>query len=502
MTQDDGQARRDPDRSPEPEPGAGGDPAPGPAPSSWAAPGGGAPEPPASSPGWVAPGGAAGGPGHDQGQGYGPGPDFGQQGYPPAEGQAPAQGTGPAFAPPLPPPGYAPPGAGGPAGYAPPGHGPHPGYGQYGQPPYGAPPGYGPPAAPRPGIVALRPLALGDIFNGAFGYIRNNPKVTLGMTAIIVALASLLPAIGAGSFISDYTVWLEESPLDEVDFPMSPFTLVAQFGGAILSFVGTAVLTGLLAAVVGLAVLGRRLSAGEAWAAVRPRLGAVLGVALLLLLLGVASFALLFGVVAGAVGLGVAGVDIWICIVAGLLGVLAWAAVNVWIYVRTSLAMPVTVLERVGPGGSLARSWRLTRRGWWRVFGILLLSSFLGNMVASVLSGPFSVIAAVAGVVENRFVADTIYAAAIFLGSMVAGTITNPFVTGVTTLLYVDLRMRREGLDLRLQAAAQSGADAGPEIYLPEPPAPAGPPPGPGYPQQAGYPQPPGPAGAVPGAPV
>ncbi|MFC4562055.1 glycerophosphoryl diester phosphodiesterase membrane domain-containing protein [Nocardiopsis mangrovi] len=504
MTQDDGQERREPDRSP--EPGADGPAAAGAAPSSWAVPGGGAPEPPPS--GWAAPG---AGPGHDQGHGYGQQghtqgqgypqehgygqPGYGQQGPAPGQGQGPypGQGPGPAFAPPS---GYAPPGPGGPGGYAPPGHGPHPGYGPPG---YGAaPPGYGQPAAPRPGIVALRPLTLGDIFNGAFGYIRNNPKATLGMTTVIVALVSLLPAVGAGSLISDYTAWLEEPPIpageDDGVFPMSPFTLATQFGGSILSFVGSAVLTGLLAAVVGLAVLGRKLTAAEAWAAAKPRLGAVLGVAVLLFLLGTASVALLVGVIVGAIALAVA-LTIWIGVVAGILGLVAWAAANVWIYVRTSMAMPVTVLERIGPGSALARSWRLTRRGWWRVFGILLLASFLGNAVASVLSGPFSILGGVADVfIESRAVADTAYAAAVFLGSVIAGTVTTPFITGVTTLLYVDLRMRREGLDLRLQAAAQSGAHAGPEIYLPGPPAPAGPPPG--YPQQAG------PGGPVPGAPA
>ncbi len=62
-------------------------------------------------------------------------------------------------------------------------------------------------------------------------------------------------------------------------------------------------------------------------------------------------------------------------------------------------------------------------------------------------------------------------AAASFLGTVLAGALTIPFIVGVTTLLYVDLRMRREGLDLKLRAALHSGGTIGPGVYLPDPPS-------------------------------
>lgn len=86
-----------------------------------------------------------------------------------------------------PPPGYGPP-----LGYpaAPPGCGPPPGY--------GPPLGYGPPVAPgavKPGIIPLRPLTLSDIFNGAVGYIRANPKATLGLTAMVVVTLQIISLV-------------------------------------------------------------------------------------------------------------------------------------------------------------------------------------------------------------------------------------------------------------------------------------------------------------------
>ena len=92
-------------------------------------------------------------------------------GYPPPGYPTPGYG--------YPPPGYPPP------GYPPPGY-PPPGY-QFGHP------GYPPqPMALQPGVIPLRPLTLGDIFNGAIRYIRANPKATLGLTAAVVVIAQTI----------------------------------------------------------------------------------------------------------------------------------------------------------------------------------------------------------------------------------------------------------------------------------------------------------------------
>ncbi len=50
------------------------------------------------------------------------------------------------------------------------------------------------------------------------------------------------------------------------------------------------------------------------------------------------------------------------------------------------------------------------------------------------------------------------------LGAIVGGTLTAPFTAGVTALLYIDRRMRIEGLDLELarSAATQPGGPPAP----------------------------------------
>src|SRR5690625_3944619 len=58
-------------------------------------------------------------------------------------------------------------------------------YGQYGQ--YGAPTAaMAPPIAAQPGIIPLRPLTLGEIYDGAFRAVRTNPGVMFGLAAVIV----------------------------------------------------------------------------------------------------------------------------------------------------------------------------------------------------------------------------------------------------------------------------------------------------------------------------
>ena len=105
------------------------------------------------------------------------------------------------------------------------------------------------------------------------------------------------------------------------------------------------------------------------------------------------------------------------------------------------------------------------RKSFWRVFGILLLAGIIVLVASSVLRLPFTVISAafssgsapLAQAIRPS-VASLVIGA---VGSIVAGAITQPISAGVTVLLYVDLRMRREGLDLALQTATGDGQAPG-----------------------------------------
>lgn len=435
----------------------------------WVAPGQG-PQSPADrpeqpQPGFAPPGGQqpAGAPySYGQSPGYGP---------PPGEGQSLQYGQPQQY-------GYGAPGpAQGQPGYAPPGGGAPPG-------PYGQHPGYGgPPPPPKPGVVPLRPMTLGDVLNGAFSLIRNNPKTTVGLSLIVMAFASIVSSIGFSGYMQDYGAFMDQAMADpeSIDpddpLPFSTWSLFATYGGALLSYAGTMLITGLLTAVVGLAVLGRKLSPKEAWAAVRDRIRSIVGLALLQLaiVIGLSLVVIVLGVGGlvlgiGMVELGMQGAGILVAFGSLVVGLLGGGALFAWIMIRIYFAMPAIVLERLGVGQALGRSWRLTQGSWWRVFGIVLLAGILVGLISNLLSMPFSIAALVPTILTGgELWAAVLGGATIYAADVLVYSVTTPFLVSVTTLLYVDLRMRREALDLKLHSAAQAGQEAGPEIYLPEP---------------------------------
>jgi hypothetical protein len=437
---------------------------------------------------------------YGQGSGYGQG-GYGQGGY----GGSP-YGQGPYGQ--------------GPYGQGPYGQGPYSGapYGQtpyggspYAQTPYGPPHGRWVPPAPKPGIIPLRPLNVGEILDGAFTALRRNPKATLGLAAMVMTVygvASATAALIVTHLVSNVPVGDQGNTLTdaqarhfaEVGLPLYGITLI-------VTFFADAILTGMLTAVVGHAVLGRQISIGDAWRIARPRFWAVIGSALLtgLVILGILIGGFIVIVVGAAfVGGHVAGAGVPLIVI----GIAAALFFTVMFWVRFSLAAPTVVLEWQGPGASLSRSWRLTRKSSWRVFGILVLTEVIVVIASGVLQVPFGIIGAIVGhgsggtfVIfgANGPSSTSPSVAAILIaavGAIVAGSVTRPVLAGARALLYVDLRMRREGLDIVLQSASsqqgqraeQGGAGAAefgslwgtapPPPPQADPPAQAGPPAG------------------------
>ena len=405
-------------------------------------------------------------PGYGQQPGYGPPPSYGQ---PPGPGQPP-YGQVPYGQPPY--------------GQQPYGQQPY-GPGPYGQPPYGPPPGgpprypgYGPggwntAGAPQPGGIPLRPLALGDILNGSFTAIRRNPAATVGLAAIVLAISGVVStafSLAATHAVTTTTPGTITS--SQVGHDLA--TIAPLFGlTLVLSLLADIIVTGLLTVVIGRGVLGQELTIGQAWSLARPRLAAVLGVTVLIWLIFVALWipyvvVLVLLILTHITALAVT----W-----GILGFLALVAAEITAWVRFNLAPPAVVLERLGPVNAMRRSWRLVTGSFWRLFGILLLTVIIVFFAAAVLQIPFDV---GRGLLGSTSAAGIILAG---IGGIIVGAITRPVLAGVTVLLYVDMRMRKEGLDLVLRDAAQNQAMSGDEFAAlwraPEPGqrAPAAPPP-------------------------
>ncbi len=157
-------------------------------------------------------------------------------------------------------------------------------------------------------------------------------------------------------------------------------------------------------------------------------------------------------------------------VIVGILGFLAVLAATIWLYVVLSLANPAVVLEQLGPVAALRRSARLARGSFWRLFGIELLAAIIVAVAAGVIEIPFLIGAALAGGSGGLFAAGgagnvSVLAAIISaIGSIIASSVTRPISAGVTVLLYLDMRMRKEGLDIVLRNAAQREHLSGDEL--------------------------------------
>ena len=108
--------------------------------------------------------------------------------------------------------------------------------------------------------------------------------------------------------------------------------------------------------------------------------------------------------------------------------------------------IPALAIEGCGPFKAVGRSWQLTRTRFWGALGATLLIALVDLVLALALSGlgllfePF----------DWAWVVDSV-----LIG--VAALVTTPFVAAATTLLYLDLRVRAEGLDIELGIAAHLG---------------------------------------------
>ena len=355
----------------------------------------------ADVPGWVSPGDE---PAPAPGSAPPAPPAWGQS--PPAWGQSP-----PAWG--QPPPAWGQPPA--PSGQQP-GWGPAPGW-QPGTAWSGAP------AAARPGVIPLRPLGIGEILDGAITTVRRYPAATLGMSAAVVTVVQVVQFFALRPFAASFST-------------ADGFTGTGSAGlvfGLMFGLVSSGILSGALTVVIGQAVLGRPIALQDAVNAVRARFWALIGTSLLVAVLTGIAFVLLV-----------------------LPFFYAWPVL--------SLATPALMLERQTVWNAIRRSAALVKGQFWRCLGVVALAWLIKTFVGAAISTPFVLIGGgfdqfIVGTQDTTADLSTTDLAVNTLGNIISGTFVAPFSAAVSALLYVDRRMRAEGLDVALAAAA---ATAGP----------------------------------------
>ncbi len=308
-------------------------------------------------------------------------------------------------------------------------------------------------------MVPLRPLGLGEILDGAVATMRTYWRPVLGISFVVALVTQGLSLLGALSLLDDLsTLSSDPAAVDAEDLPgLMAATGAVYLVALVVMLLGTTAASALLTPVISQAVLGRPATVGQAWRTSKPQFFRLVGLTVLIptILVAVLVGCLLPGILllisedARPAG-----------ILLIVLGVLASLALVTWLNFKWSLASPALILEKQPVFRSMTRSTKLVKGSWWRVFGIQLLASLIAGMLAFMVQTPFEVL----GMILDGFSPSSYFGGELdsfgatyyvftSIGGVIAQTITLPFAAGVTVLLYIDRRIRREALDLELARA-------------------------------------------------
>jgi hypothetical protein len=257
--------------------------------------------------------------------------------------------------------------------------------------------------------LRLRPLEVGDLLDETFRMYRRHFPLFAGISVILSIPAA---ALSGYTYYSLFGAVLQQvSTGQALDLNSLRATLGAIAVGALINLLLVPFLYGAVTYAACESALGREVTAWSVVRGVMRRYFQLFGYALLFLLMGI-LFCLF---------------PLWI-----------------WIGVGWSVVIPVMFIESTGMIPAMSRSWRLVQRSWWRTF-LMIVLIFILVYVARLALDAFIVLGQVVlGIVLSSVTTGWIFAAA----TAVVDSLVTPLIQIALVLIYFDLRVRREGLDL------------------------------------------------------
>lgn len=262
----------------------------------------------------------------------------------------------------------------------------------------------------------LRPLRVGEVLDAAIKLYHRNALTMWAIVAVVVIpLAAIQQIIAgsslpAGSFVRNGVLYTSTGSAST-----SSAGVIAEIA---LTFIGIVIVNGALSLCLVDAYLGQSLDAANALRAAGRRLAPLL----------------------------------WVAIIGGIATAIAFVLFilpGVWLAVSWLVAVPVVMFEGINGIQALGRSMRLVRGRWWATFAAFLVALIMLLVVL------FLVGLALGGI-ESALGVDSIAVLLAFgaLNSLISGLITYPFIGSVVAVIYVDLRVRKEALDLEMLAGS------------------------------------------------
>ncbi len=283
----------------------------------------------------------------------------------------------------------------------------------------------------------LRPLGVGEILDVAIKlYLRHAPALLrlVAVVVIPVVLLGLILSLGtipAGTGVRDGNIVLPQGAATGF--------IVASAIAQLLVLLATLLATGASLRAISDAYLGRAPDAGASLRFAAGKLPSLIWASILVVVLVI-------------------------------LGFIAFIVPGIYLGVAFAVVVPALLFENLTAARSLGRSRDLVKGFWWKVFGTELIGIvIIPALVQFVISMVFGVILLTS--VESA--AGNVVVSAI--GQLVGSLVTVPLQAAVLTVLYFDLRVRKEGFDLQLLARQIGAPPTGPIPAGASPPPPSGP---------------------------
>jgi hypothetical protein len=263
----------------------------------------------------------------------------------------------------------------------------------------------------------LRPLGIGEVLDVALKIVWRNAATLVRVVVFVVfpvqVLTGVLAASASPASLNSGGTFGANDRISSNDVKaVVAFAVVA----GVLGFLSSTLASGACFRAVASAYLGERTGWRASLAYALRHLHSIIWVSVL-----------------GAL---VAGLGVILCIIPG-----------VYLWVTFTVAIPVLLTEGVRGRHALGRSRALVRDYWWRTFAVVLLGTVLTSILGGAING------AIVGVTSIQS-GDNSFAAVVLsiLAGTVSSVLTTPIIAAFITVLYVDLRVRKEAFDLQLLA--------------------------------------------------
>jgi hypothetical protein len=292
---------------------------------------------------------------------------------------------------------------------------------------------------------------VGDIVDRVFSVYRGRPLLFMVLSAVpylalFLVIGGIALSLGSflvplGPFIDSLSDSLTVTTGGRPNVPITPAIGTAIVALVVLGVIAVLVSVLFLSVQIGSLVdaasaryLGRETTVGASFRAglrVAPK---IIATGLLLFLSLTVGWLVLFFLV-------VVANNALIATVAILGGLVA----TVFVFASWLVAPVVAAIEPVGPLHAVRRSWWLSQGHRWRILGLQILLVVLQAVLSTLIS--FVFVAAFISDATVRLVLQNIV-------NVIATVLWAPIEWGTFTILYFDLRVRKEALDLQLATEA------------------------------------------------